>query len=220
MPLWQRWSRGHPALPKAAQAWLIITGHSGALCLHSRGFLFSHWSARALLHSRCCPLPAGAAWESWHGHSPARGTALSPAVAGLAGKGTPCGTHSIPWSPNGEPGAPTKALPAHFQLLSRDTAPWEPLSCTLWSVCVQEGPHKGWHLLPDPLSVTFPSCICPRMGHSSPLPVPACRSSAPGSVVTAGMHLAPALSWHSSVLGLALSGHTGTDEMRVWLGSQ
>lgn len=40
-----------PEPPLPAQAWLIIAGRSGALCLHSWGFLFSHWSARAWLHS-------------------------------------------------------------------------------------------------------------------------------------------------------------------------
>lgn len=58
VPLGQRWSLGHPAWPKAAFASPDLVNHYcpfRSSLLHSRRFLFCHWSARAFLHSLSCP---------------------------------------------------------------------------------------------------------------------------------------------------------------------
>lgn len=159
VPLWQRRSLGHPALPKAASACPGLVNHCwpfrSSLPEFPGGFVF-------LLECQgmaTCPVlsPApGAAWESWHGHSPARGTALLLAVPRLS-----------PWhSQHSLEPHPRHCLPSGAAEQSHSPLGAPPL----------RGATQGPAAAPQPSELTFPSCICPRRGHESPLPVPACRA--------------------------------------------
>jgi len=82
-------------------------------------------------------------------------------------------------------------------------------------MCMQEEPYQGWHQLSSgPLSMmqrqhflhaSGPECDTSLLCQTAcaPVPAPTCRSSAPGSVVTAQMNLAPVHSMAGTQLYLA-----------------